>query len=162
MDPQCDHFKVSLHSECKSFQSHVVLEDHSLLSSPMLFLSFSCKVLALNVPPFYLEFSIFSVFHFLFTLLFLFLLGFLVFFSLLSFVELASIMAEFPYYSILNHFSELDLLIFLFAIMLLDLKSLYTLLFCHWSIVFRLTSTLIWKSSQCVLTDDLDCSNTYP
>jgi hypothetical protein len=76
LDPQCDHFKVSLLSECKSFQIHVVLEDHSLLSSPMLFLSLFCKVLALNVPPFYLEFSIFSVFHFLFTLLFLFLLGF--------------------------------------------------------------------------------------
>jgi hypothetical protein len=71
-------------------------------------------------------------------------------------------MAEFLYYSILNHFLELGLLIFLFAIMLLDLKSLYTLLFCHWSIVFRLTSTLIWKSSQCLLTDDLDCSYTYP
>jgi hypothetical protein len=129
----------------------------------MLFLSLSCKVLALNVPPFYLEFFHFSCFSL--SLHFIVPLSSWVFwssFSLLSFVELASIMAEFPYYSILNHFSGLGLLILLFAIMLLDLKSLYTLLFCHRSIVFRLTSTLIWKSSQCLLTDDLDCSYTYP
>jgi hypothetical protein len=87
----------------------------------MLFLSLSCKVPALNVPPFYLEFFHFSCFSL--SLHFIVPLSSWVFwssFSLLSFVELASIMAEFPYYSILNHFSGLGLLILLFAIMLLD------------------------------------------